>query len=117
MKKLTLIAAVLLCLSLSLTACTSYRNDVAVTDLTSSVLEVVSTYDGFVAADADYVSLEFANPSVIESNVSEWTICASKSQITVDEFGIFLVKNGGDVNAVKAEVETYVQMLQVKMQL
>ena len=49
MKKLTLIAAVLLCLSLSLTACTSYRNDVAVTDLTSSVLEVVSTYDGFVA--------------------------------------------------------------------
>ena len=116
MKKLTLIAAVLLCLSLSLTACTSYRNDVAVTDLTSSVLEVVSTYDGFVAADADYISLEFANPSVIESNVSEWTICASKSQITVDEFGIFLVKNGGDVNAVKAEVETYVQMLQVKME-
>lgn len=117
MKKLTLIAAMLLCLALTLTACSSYRNDVAVTDLTPVVLEVVSTQDGYVSADADYVSLEFKTPSVIDANVAEWMICASVSQTTVDEFGIFRVKEGGDVNAVKAEVETYVQILQVKMEV
>ena len=117
MKKLTLIAALLLCFALSLTACDSYRNDVAVNDLTTAVLNAVSTEGGFTAADADYVSLEFATPDTISANVQEWMICASTSSQTVDEFGIFRVKDGGDVNAVKAEVETYVQTLQVKLEV
>ena len=117
MKKLTLIAAMLLCLSLCFTACDSYRNDVPVNDLASAVLNAVSTEGGFTAVDADYVSLEFATPDTISANVQEWTICVSTSQSTVDEFGIFRVKDGGDVNAVKAEVETYVQALQVKLEV
>ena len=118
MKKLTLIAAMLLCLSLCFTACgNSYRNDVPVVDVTSAVLNAVSTEGGFTAADADYVSLEFAKPDTISANVQEWMICASTSSQTVDEFGIFRVKDGGDVNAVKAEVETYVQALQVKLEV
>ena len=117
MKKLTLIAAMLLCLSLCFTACDSYRNDVPVNDLASAVLNAVSTEGGFTAVDADYVSLEFATPDTISANVQEWTICASTSSQTVDEFGIFRVKDGGDVNAVKAEVETYVQALQVKLEV
>lgn len=117
MKKLTLIAAMLLCLSLCFTACDSYRNDVAVNDLASAVLNAVSTEGGFTAVDADYVSLEFATPDTISANVQEWAICASTSSQTVDEFGIFRVKDGGDVNAVKAEVETYVQALQVKLEV
>ena len=118
MKKLTLIAAMLLCLSLCFTACgNTYRNDVPVNDLTSAVLNAVSTEGGFTAADADYVSLEFTTPATISANVQEWTICASTSSQTVDEFGIFRVKDGGDVNAVKAEVQTYVQALQVKLEV
>lgn len=117
MKKLTIAAALLLILTLSLAACNSYRSDVAVNDLVTPVLEAVSTQGGFLAADADYVSLEFENPTTIDSNVSEWMICASSSPITVDEFGIFRVKDGGDVDAVKAEVEKYVQALQVKLEV
>ncbi len=117
MKKLTMIAAVLLCLTFILGACDSYRNDVAVTDLTSAVLESVSTQGGYTAADADYVSLEFATPDTVTANVQEWTVCASTSSSTVDEFGIFRVKDGGDVDAVKKEVETYVQALQVKLEV
>ena len=117
MKKLTLIAALLLCLALSLSACSSYRSDVAVSDLSSAVLGAVSTQGGFTATDADYVSLEFTAPDVITANVQEWMICATTSSQTVDEFGIFRVKDGGDVNAVKAEVENYVQALQVKLEV
>ena len=117
MKKLTLIAAMLLCLALTLSACSSYRTDVAVSDLSSAVIGAVSTQGGFTATDADYVSLEFTSPDVITANVQEWIICASTSSQTVDEFGIFRVKDGGDVNAVKAEVEKYVQALQVKLEV
>ena len=117
MKKLIFVAALLLCLTLTLSACSSYRDDVAVTTLSSAVFEAVSTQGGYTAADADYVSLEFANASVIDSNVSEWMICASTSSQTVDEFGIFHVKNGGDVSAVKAEVQDYVSALQVKLEV
>ncbi len=117
MKKLTLIAALLLCLALTLSACSSYRSDVAVSDLSSAVLGAVSTQGGFTATDADYVSLEFTTPDVITDNVQEWTICVSTSSQTVDEFGIFRVKEGGDVNAVKAEVEKYAQALQVELEV
>ena len=106
MKKLTIAAALLLILTLSLAACNSYRSDVAVNDLVTPVLEAVSTQGGFLAADADYVSLEFENPATIDSNVSEWMICASSSPITVDEFGIFRVKDGGDVDAITASTIT-----------
>ncbi len=117
MKKLTFAAALLLCLSLCMTACSSFRDDVPVSDLTTAVFGAVATQGGFTAADADYVSLEFANASVIDSNVSEWMICASTSSQTVDEFGIFHVKNGSDVGAVKAEVQDYVSALQVKLEV
>lgn len=117
MKKLTLIAALLLILPLAFTACSSYRSDVAVNDLVTPVLETVSTQGGFVAADADHVSLEFETPATIDSNVSEWMICASTSPNTVDEFGIFRVKDGGDVGAVKSEVEKYLQSLQVELEV
>ena len=117
MKKLIILAALLLCPILCLSACDSYRNDVAVNDLSSAVLNAVSTQGGYTAMDSDYVSLEFSNPNVIVSNVQEWMICASSSQSTVDEFGIFRVKEGGDVNAVKAEVWDYVQATQVKLEV
>ena len=117
MKKLTLIAAMLLCLALTLSACSSFRTDVAVSDLSSAVIGAVSTQGGFTATDADYVSLEFTAPDTITANVQEWMICASTSSQTVDEFGIFRVKEGGDVGAVKAEVEKYVQALQVKLEV
>ena len=116
MKKLTLITTMLLCLIMTLNACSSYRSDVAVVDITTAVLNTVSTQGGYTAAESDYISLEFGNPGAITANVSEWMICASTSQSTVDEFGIFRVKDGGDVGAVKAEVEDYVQYLQVKLE-
>ena len=118
MKKITLIAALLLCFTLAFTACaSSYRSDVAVNDLTSAVLNAVSTAGGFTAADSDYVDLEFTKPDVISANVDQWSICASTSSSTVDEFGIFRVKEGGDVGAVKAEVSDYVQSMQVKLEV
>ncbi len=107
MKKLTLIAVLLLCPILCLTACNSYRSDVPVNDLTNAILESVSTQGGYTSADTDYVSLEFENAAVIEANVAEWMICASTSSETIDQFGIFCVKDGGDVSAVKKEVENY----------
>ena len=117
MKKLIMIAALMLCPLLCLCACTSYRNDVAVSDISSAVLNAVSTQGGYAAMESDYVSIEFSKPDVIDSNVQEWMILASSSQSTVDEFGIFRVKEGGDTNAVKAEVEDYVQYMQVKLEV
>ena len=117
MKKITLITALLLCLIMSLNACASYKNDVAVNDLTTEVLGAVSTQGGYAAMDDLFLSLEFANPDLIKSDVSEWMICASNSQTTVDEFGIFHVKDGGDAEAVKAEVWDYVQATQVKLEV
>ncbi len=117
MKKITLIAALLLCLILTLNACSSLRSDVEVATLTSAVLAKVSTQGGFTAADSDYVDLEFAKPDVISANVDQWMICASTSSSTVDEFGIFRVKDGGDVSAIKAEVSDYVQSMQVKLEV
>ena len=117
MKKITLITTLLLCLMMTLNACSSYHDDVDVNDLTSEILNSVSTQGGYTAMDELFLSLEFANPSLIESDVSEWMICASNSQSTVDEFGIFHVKEGGDVEAVKAEVWDYVQATQVKLEV
>ena len=117
MKKITLIATLLLCLSMCLSACSSYRDDVAVNDIATEILNSVSTQGGYTSMDELFLSLEFANPSLIESDVSEWMICASNSQTTVDEFGIFHVKEGGDVDAVKAEVWDYVQATQVKLEV
>ena len=112
-----MIAALLLCFACMISACSSVRDDVAVKDISTAVLGKVSTQGGFTAADTDYVSLEFAQPGVIDSNVSEWIICASTSSQTVDEFGIFHVKQGGDVSAVKNEVQAYVQSMQVKLEV
>ena len=115
MKKMIPIAALLLCLVMAMSACSTYRDDVAVNDLTNAVLTSVSTLDGYVAADTDYIALEFANPDAISANVSEWMICASKSSQTVDEFGIFHVKEGGDVAAVRSEIQDYLNAMQVKL--
>lgn len=117
MKKITLIAALLLCLVTALCACTSYRTDVPAADLSAAVLNSVSTQGGYTAADSDFVSLEFTKPEVIDANVSEWVICASTSSQTVDEYGIFRVKEGGDVQAVKDAVLEYVQATQVKLEV
>ena len=107
MKKITLITTLLLCLMMTLNACSSYRDDVDVNDLTSEILNSVSTQGGYTAMDELFLSLEFANPSLIESDVSEWMICASNSQSTVDEFGIFHVKDG-EAETMKAICEAYI---------
>ena len=117
MKKLTFAAALLLCLSLCMTACSSFRDDVPVSDLTTAVFGAVATQGGFTAADADYVSLEFGNPDVISQNVSEWMICASTSSQTVDEFGIFHVKDGADLDAVKQEIWDYMEATKIKLEV
>ena len=117
MKKIIMITAMLLCLVMSLNACSSIRDDVPVSELTSAVLGAVSTQGGFTAADADYVSLEFGNPDVISQNVSEWTICASTSSQTVDEFGIFHVKDGADLDAVKQEIWDYMEATKIKLEV
>ena len=117
MKKITVIAALLLCLAMGMSACTSYRNDVAVNDITTEILNAVSTQGGYTAMDDLYLSLEFDHPELIEEKVSDWTICASNSLTTVDEFGIFHVKDEKDLDAIKAEVEIYVQAQKVKLEV
>ena len=117
MKKLTLITALLICLVICLNACTSYRDDVAARDIAPTALDSLSTVGGFTALDELFLSLEFSNPELIESDVSDWVIYSSSSTTSVDEFGIFHVKADGDLNAVKAEVTAYVEATQVKLQV
>ena len=117
MKKLTLITALLICLVICLNACTSYRDDVAARDIAPTALESLSTVGGFTALDELFLSLEFSNPELIESDVSDWVVYSSSSTTSVDEFGIFHVKADGDLDAVKAEVTAYVEATQVKLQV
>ena len=98
MKKITLITTLLLCLMMTLNACSSYRDDVAVNDLTSEILNSVSTQGGYTAMDELFLSLEFANPSLIESDVSEWMICAFSS--LVFSAGSYMSRNTSNLTCV-----------------
>ncbi len=118
MKKLIYISLILLSLVLCLSACNaSYRDDQSAKQVADAMLAAINVAGGCTAVDSDYVSLEFPDASAIDSSVSDWCIYPSTSSATVDEFGVFHVKDGQDVGAVKAAVEQYVQSMQVKLEV
>ncbi len=118
MKKLITISLLILSLALCLSACNvSYRDDATSKEVADKMLGSVSIDGGCDSTDSDYVSLEFPSAGTVESSVSDWYIYASKSTVTVDEFGVFHVKSGQDVNAVKKAVEEYVQYMQLKLEV
>lgn len=119
MKKLIPVILSILLLSICLSACnqTSYRDDIDAVNVAGEMLHYANIEGGCSAADSDHVALEFPSADVVEQSVSDWWIYVSTSSSTVDEFGVFHVKDGQDVNAVKAAVEEYVQAMKVKLEV
>jgi hypothetical protein len=120
MKKITSILLCLLALTLCLCSCQdkkNYRDDLSSDLVAGEMLHYVNIEGGCTTPDNDYVSLEFPNPSAVEGKVADWWIYASISSKTVDEFGVFHVKSGEDVQAVKSAVDEYVQYMKVKLEV
>lgn len=118
MKKLISISLILFSLVLCMSACNaSYRDDQTAKQVADTMLAAVSVSGGCTAVDSDYVGLEFPDASAVNASVSDWCIYPSTSSATVDEFGVFHVKDGENVDAVKSAVEQYVQSMQVKLEV
>ena len=95
MKKLISISLILLSLVLCLSACNaSYRDDQTSVQVADQMLAAITVAGGCTAVDSDYVSLEFPNAATVTDAVSDWCIYSSTSSSTVDELGVFHVKDG-----------------------
>lgn len=118
MKKLISISLILLSLLLCMSACNaSYRDDQTAKQVADEMLAAINVAGGCTSVDSDYVSLEFPDADAVNASVSDWCIYPSTSSITVDELGVFHVKAGENVGAVKTAVEQYVQSMQVKLEV
>ena len=118
MKKLISISLILLSLVLCLSACNaSYRDDQTSVQVADQMLAAITVAGGCTAVDSDYVSLEFPSAATVTDAVSDWCIYSSTSSSTVDELGVFHVKDGQSTADVKKAVEEYVQSMQVKLEV
>ena len=101
-----LLAAVLLLTGVACNAST-YRADVASSEITEAAKDAIGfssdyfdasaeTYDVFFGAEAAFAAVEDCN------------IVYHVTETNVDQFGVFRVKTGDDVAAVEAMVQTYV---------
>ena len=114
MKKVLLLSlAILMILSL-LTACDSnkYRDDLTSAQVMDSIKAAIPSEEGYRQVSNSYISASMwgENYTILLENVSDYCIIVSeKSDVNIDEVGVFHVKDSSKVTELKAIVEAYVE--------
>lgn len=112
-KILTLSLALLLVLA-ALVSCggTQYRDDLTSAQVLDSVKAAIPSEEGYRQVSDAYISASTwgENYTVLLENVTDYSIIISeKSDVNIDEVGIFHVSDSAKVEELKAIVETYVE--------
>ncbi len=98
---------------LSATACSaSYRNDLTAAAVLDTAVSAVPTPDGYAAVDSSYVNASMwgADYAALLEAVSDYQIVIStRSDMNIDELGVFHVQDAADVDRVAAIVEDYLE--------
>ncbi len=114
MKRILLISLAILVLLSALVSCggDKYRNDLTSTEVMDAVLAAVPLEEGYRQVSTGFISESSwgANYAVLLENVTDHYIAVSeKSDMNVDEIGVFHVKDGGKVSDLKTIVSDYVK--------
>lgn len=103
---LILVTAALTCFS-SCDSGVTYRDDVKVSDISTTLKNKFPVADGYYAADSDYLGFYFEGAAdKVEAHVIEF----SATSTNINQFGIFRVKEGS-ANDIKALCDSYIQTM------
>lgn len=106
MKK-TFLTLVSLLLVASLFSCgASYKDDVPLSVISAALEAKISHASNLVDADEDYIYYFLELDS---SKLSEYTVRIPSGSASIDEYGLFHVKESADKDAVLAQLEAYIE--------
>ncbi|MBQ9779915.1 MAG: DUF4358 domain-containing protein [Clostridia bacterium] len=114
MKRILLLSlAVIMILSL-LTACggDEYRDDLTSAQVMEKIKTAIPSEEGYRQVSESYISASMwgENYTVLLENITDHCIIVSeKSDVNIDEVGVFHVKDSAKVAELKAIVEAYVE--------
>lgn len=100
---ITLLAAALITLSVSCGE-TSYKNDIAVSDLKSAVEENLDNTDTFTELDADYITYMM---ELQDTDYTDGIVRWQASGVSADEYGIFKAESEESANALADLLRAY----------
>ena len=114
MKRILLLSLSILMILSLLTACggSKYRDDLTSAQVVESIQAAIPAEEGYRQVSGGYISASMwgENYSTLLENVSDWCIIVSeKSDVNIDEVGVFHVSDSAMVSSLKAIVETYVE--------
>ena len=114
MKKILLLSLAIVVVFTLFTACDSsqYRDDLTSAQVVDSIKEAIPSEEGYRQVSDGYISASMWGDSytVLLENTSDHCIIVSeKSDVNIDEVGVFHVKDSGKTEDLKAIVEAYVE--------
>ena len=110
MKRITIIALVLACLTLFLCGCNNgsdVRNDVAVKDIASAISAAISTGDELSPKSDSYIS---GMTRLDVSEFEEYIVIANTMGLNVDEFGVFKGADKNNTDDIFASVQAMLKL-------
>lgn len=113
MKKILLLTLALLMTLTLLTACggEKYRNDLTSAQVMETIKAAIPAEEGYRQVSDGYISASTWGEHytvLLENTIDHCIIVSEKSDMNIDEVGVFHVKDGGKVEDLKAIVEAYV---------
>jgi len=108
MKKITLLfTALLLILAFAACGSTSYREDVAVSDVIAAMQAKTDTTNKTAEATEDYVSSYMGIDTAL---CAEYAVQIPDSSTNMDEYAVFKAADKDKVSELKAQVDAYLKM-------
>lgn len=109
-----------LCLSLPLLSCGGghYRDDLSSASVSDTVKAALPVGDGYRVAGDSFISESDWGPdyqTLLDAITDRHILLSEKSESNVDEIGVLHVTESGDVKAVRAIVEEYVEAKVLRM--
>ena len=113
MKRVFLLFLALLMVLSLLTACggDKYRNDLTSAQVMESIKAAIPAEEGYRQVSDAYISASMWGEKytvLLENTVDHCIIVSEKSDVNIDEVGVFHVKDGADLDELEAIVTAYV---------
>ncbi len=114
MKRILALTLALLLLVTALSSCyaSKYRDDLTSVRVMDQIKAAIPAEEGYRQVSDGYISASTwgENYTILLENTTDHCIIVSeKSDVNIDEVGVFHVKDSAQVEALKAIVETYVE--------
>lgn len=114
MKRLLLLSLALCMILTAFTACygSKYRDDLTSAQVMEQIKTAIPSEEGYRQVSDAYISASTWGDqyTVLLENVHDYCIIVSeKSDVNIDEVGVFHVKDSAKVEQLKAIIETYVE--------